>query len=351
MEKNIEEFDEEIEGTGFNILDYLIILAKHKKLILSITLPFALIAFLLTIPKNTFYQAEISMLPPQQQRMSMSGDFVQQFGMFPGMLSNNYGKQELLVEIVKSKTFANKIIEKFKLKNIYGAKNIIETRNTLLANVRIVPDYTSPIPISFQGRSILTKIFVRDQNPQRAADIANGIVEELKAYVNDMTIADASRRKLFFEKQLEKSFVKLNEVEEAIKTFQEKNGISLVGNKINIAPDKFAPTLELEYKRLSRQLAFYEVMYSVLIKQYEVAKIDESKNAAVFQIIDAAIPPVEPNKMRVFGGKKALLTILTAFSFSCLLAFFKEQYKLSYKAKHGKKLETLMRHLSFKGKK
>jgi len=350
VEKNIEECAEEMKGTRFGLLDFLIILAKNKILILSITLPVTIVVYILTLNQISFYQAEISILPPQNNRTRMSSNFVQQFGMFPGTVSQ-YGKQEFLVEIIKSRTFANKIIEKFNLKAAYGIKNMVATKNALLNNIHIVPDYSSPIPTSFQGRSILTRIFVRDQNPKRAADMANGIVEELVSHVNGIAISDASARKLFFEKQLKKSFAKLNRAEENIKTFKEKNGILVVGKKATFAADKFAPALEMEYQRLFRQLKFNETMYEILIKQYEVAKIDESKNVAVIQIIDKAIPPQEPNTLRVFGRKKAFITIMMAFSFSCLLAFFKEKFKLSYKAKHGKKLKTLMSHLSFKGKK
>ena len=338
MEKNVEVLDEEIEETGFHILDYLIILAKHKKLILSITLPFALIAFLFTLPKDSFYQAEISILPLQQQQTKLVNQFI---GIIPRESRNILTSTGFLVEIIKSREFSERIIKRF---NLASSDNMEDARTNLWNNLTIVPDPTQ-YQSSFGGTSPLIRIFARDQNAQRAADIANGIVEELASFVNNIAISDASRRKLFFEKQLKTSFAKLNKAEEDIKAFKEKNGILVVEGKTSIAANKFAPTLEMEYKRLSRQLGFHEVLYEILIKQYESAKIDESKDAYIIQVIDGAIPPIETSSSRKFGRKKALAVTLLVFLFSCLSAFVREFSEVSVQ---NKKIETLKSYLSFK---
>lgn len=400
---------EEEEEDGINLLDYLIVLAKRKKLILSITLSVAVITFFLTIFKTTFYQAQISILPPEQQDTRLANQFMREFGVFPSTGNNVIGKQEILVAIIKSRTFTDRIIERFQLKGSYGAEDMEEARTRFSEHINIEPDFTNKSPLGFRGgQSPLMKIFVRDQSSERAGNIANAMVEELQRFVNNIAISEASQRRLFFEEQLKQVKEALMKSEEDIKMFQQKTGLLQVESQTAMAIEKIAalqaqitskevelqvmksystagnpdyqrvedtinvlkkelakleanqssgknpfilsgtiPALGLDYKRKFRELKFNETLYEIMAKQYEAAKIDESKDAVLIQIIDKAIPPEKETTVRKFGRKKALIATFSAFLFSCLLALFMEYRE---KAPKNERFAILKGYLSFRKK-
>jgi uncharacterized protein involved in exopolysaccharide biosynthesis len=409
-EENMEEEEE-----GINILDYLIILAKRKNLILTITLSVTIVSFIAAIlSKVSFYEAQTSIFPSQQENMNVANQFIRDFGIFASRGGNLQNRQDFLVEIIKSRTFTGKIIERFKLKELYRAKELKKARIKFLEHLTIEPDFTdkknqASLLKGLQGpESLLTKISFRDQDPERAANIANAIVEELKIFLNNIAISEASRRRLFFEEQLKNTRKDLNSSEDDMKMFQEKTGLLKVDTQTTITIEKIAglqaqitakeielevmrsystasnpdfqrveetikvlknelaklgankdygknliiptgtiPSLGLDYQRKFRELKFNETLYEIMVKQYELAKIDESKDTVLIQVIDKAVPPDQKNTTRTWGGKKALASIVFAFLFSCFLAFYMEYRE---KAPKNERLETLKGYLSFRKK-
>jgi uncharacterized protein involved in exopolysaccharide biosynthesis len=101
----------------------------------------------------------------------------------------------------------------------------------------------------------------------------------------------------------------------------------------------------LENIRRLRDLKFHELLYEMLAKQYEIARIDEAKNAPVIQVVDRAIPP----EKRTFP-KRTLLTMLGAFlSATLAIAFVSVRHALT-SGDRAHKLEQLSQHLSFGAK-
>ena len=47
----------------------------------------------------------------------------------------------------------------------------------------------------------------------------------------------------------------------------------------------------MEYIRRLRDVKYYETIFDILARQFEVAKVDEAKEGAVIQVVDPAIPP------------------------------------------------------------
>jgi len=71
-----------------------------------------------------------------------------------------------------------------------------------------------------------------------------------------------------------------------------------------------------------RDVKYYEFLYELLAKQYELAKIDEAKDATIVQVMDKAIEPDWKSK-----PKRALIVILTtlvAGFMAVIWAFIKE---------------------------
>jgi uncharacterized protein involved in exopolysaccharide biosynthesis len=81
----------------------------------------------------------------------------------------------------------------------------------------------------------------------------------------------------------------------------------------------------MEYMRKLRDVKYNEILYELLAKQYELAKLDEARDAIVIQIIDKAVQPerkVKPKKAVIVA-----LSTVTGFMFSILAVFFVERRK------------------------
>jgi tyrosine-protein kinase Etk/Wzc len=97
---------------------------------------------------------------------------------------------------------------------------------------------------------------------------------------------------------------------------------------------------------LLREVKYHEVVFELLAKQYEMAKIDEAKDSSVVQVMDQAIEPDRKSKPR--RSVLVLISALVAFISSVLFAFCYESFAHS-KAdpKHAARMEDLKRMLSW----
>jgi uncharacterized protein involved in exopolysaccharide biosynthesis len=77
-----------------------------------------------------------------------------------------------------------------------------------------------------------------------------------------------------------------------------------------------------DYISKYREFKYNETLFELFAKQFEIAKVDESREGAVIQILDAAQPPERKSK-----PKKALIAIIAtlAAGFALLLFVFIRQ--------------------------
>lgn len=404
--------EEEQKEDEIHLLDYLIVLAKRKKLILKITLSVFIVSSIAAfLSQVSFYEVETSILPPRGENRGFANQLMRDMGFLPQLASGaSFNNQEILVEIFKSRTFSDRIMNRFNLKGFYEDKDSDHPKKAFFKDIWIEPDFTEKKRTSLlrEKESPLIKIHVKNQDAKMAADIANGIVEELQLFINNLAITEASKRRLFFEEQLKQTKEDLFRAEEAMRDFQEKTGVfkveaqagavlegiaklraqiaakevelsvmrsystpnnpdlqkvteTIKGLRAELAkleqkggnnPDPLMPTGRMasvgtDYTRKFRDLKFNETLYEIMVKQYEMAKIDESKDSFLIQVIDKAVPPEKKSRTRTWGGKKAMTTTVLAFLFSCVLAFFMEYRERDTK---NERLEILKGYLSFRKK-
>ena len=87
-------------------------------------------------------------------------------------------------------------------------------------------------------------------------------------------------------------------------------------------PSGRVPAISTEYLRKLRQLKYNETLYELLVKQYELAKLDEAKDAVVIQLIDRAVPP--ERKSRPQKARIVLIAAVTMLFFSVLIVLLLE---------------------------
>jgi uncharacterized protein involved in exopolysaccharide biosynthesis len=87
------------------------------------------------------------------------------------------------------------------------------------------------------------------------------------------------------------------------------------------------PSVGMEYFRKLRDVKYNETLYELLAKQYEMAKLDEARDAVVIQVIDKAVVPerkAKPKKAAIVG-----FSTITGLLFSVVLTFYLERRKIA----------------------
>jgi uncharacterized protein involved in exopolysaccharide biosynthesis len=383
-----------------NLLDLLIVLAKHKKLVLGLPFGAAVVAAIVSFLLPNIYTGTTRILPPQQSQSATAAVLNQltgQLGGLPSIASSALGiknPNDLYVGMLKSRTVADSIISRFDLKKIYQEETYQYARKKLQESTVIS-----------SGRDGIIIIEVDDRDPKRAAEVADAYVDELYKLTQTLAVTDASQRRLFFERQLDQARKNLTAAEGAARKGLEQGGLVVVdvqgramvettarlrgqitAKEIQISSMRaFAteqnPELQqaqheldamrselskiegtasgrhkganlatpegMENLNLLRDVKYYETIFELLAKQFEIAKIDEARDASLIQVLDKAVEPERRSKPR-----RAMIVILTATvaTFAAIIwAFLKEAIeKLRLDPAHGRRFEELFGYLRSK---
>ena len=399
--EHIKEYSVEKGGDdNIHFLDILTALAHQKKIVLvtpmvAVTLALAAVFII----KPTFSSKSV-ILPPQQQQSSGMAAMLGQLGGLAGAAGSIAGLKnpnDIYIGMLQSRTIADDLINKYDLKNRYEVDTVDDARKILNGISDIASDKTGTISIS-----------VEDKDPKFAAELANAFVSELSKLTQNLAITDASQRRLFFEIQLKAAKDDLANAEIALRKIQEttgmiqldgqvkgiiasvaqleatvaarevqlnamrsfatdnnpdymrlqeeirglriqvgkiKNGTSKDGDMV--IPTGKIPEVGVEYIRGLRNLKYYETIFELLAKQYELAKIDEAKDTSNIQVLDMAIPAekkIKPRKAIILIGALlggGLLGILLALSRDAYLSSRRDKisdfrWKNFYAAWRGK---------------
>lgn len=382
-----------------NLIDYLIVLLKWKRLIVGITLSCVAITAIAGLLLPKIYRAETRVLPPQQSSVGMASQLLSQVGGGLTGLGSMLGatsQTDLYVGMLRSRTIFDSLITRFDLKKLYHDRTFEEARKSLNRKITVQADPKSNVIV----------IAVEDKDPKRAADMANAFVQELKRMTKGLAVTEAAQRRLFFEEQLKDTKETLIKAEEEVKGFQERTGTLHVEEQVkavirNIAqlraeiaakevqikvvktytrpnnpdlqrdeaalngmraelakleskggkgsdplmPTGRMPSVGTEYVRKLRDLKFNETLYELLLKQYELAKLDEARDAAVIQVIDRALPPEKQEKPKI--KNMVVIAAFVSFIGSIVIAFFMEQReKLINEPRNRERIDRLKQYAS-----
>jgi uncharacterized protein involved in exopolysaccharide biosynthesis len=107
-----------------------------------------------------------------------------------------------------------------------------------------------------------------------------------------------------------------------------------------LMPTNRMPQVGTDYLRRMRELKFNEALYEILLKQFEAAKLDEARDAAVIQVIEQAVPPEK--KFKPKRAQMVMIAFVVAFFISIFGAFFLEFIERSRQdPERRKRLEQL----------
>jgi tyrosine-protein kinase Etk/Wzc len=348
---------EQQQEDEISLLDLLQVIFDNLRLLFFGPLVLGLLALAASFLIPPTYTATTKIMPPQQQQSSAAA-LLQNLGALGGLAGAATGiknPNDQFVAFMQSRTVQDALIKRFKLAERYETEFSDDTRKALAKNVRIS-----------SGKDGLIAIAVDDKNPSFAADLANAHVSQLAELLSRLAVTEAQQRRVFFEKQLASAKDNLTKAEQALQSTgvnagalkanpaaavgglaqlqagiaaQEIKVASMRGYLSESAPDFKQALTELsalraqlrraeqsqspaqagdsDYIAKYRDFKYYETLFDLFAKQYELARIDESREGAVVQVLDMAVPPERKSK-----PSKALIAVVATLATGFLLLLF-----------------------------
>src|SRR5450759_3657918 len=170
-----------------NLLDLLIVLAKHKKMIMLVTFAAALVAIGISLLMPNIYTGTSKILPPQSsQSSSVNAIMLAQLGGLTGAAGAALGLKDpnaLYLAMLKSRNIMEKIVRHFDLQTVYEEKTMTDALKELEKESTIT-----------SGKDGIIIVEVDDKDPQRAANLANAYIEELNKLMQTFALTVSQRK-------------------------------------------------------------------------------------------------------------------------------------------------------------
>lgn len=293
------------------------------------------------------FTAKTAFLPPQQQQSAASAA-LSQLGALAGLAGGAAIKSpaDQYVALMQSETVSDRIVDQFGLMQVYDVKYRFEARKRLADNVQI----------SIGKKDGLIVVEADDHDPKRAADMANQYVAELRRMTNSLALTEAQQRRVFFEQQLKSTRDLLTQAQQqlqasgfnpgalkaepkaAAETYARLNAevtaaeVRLQTLRRSLADN--APEVQRQLATVSalrsqlakveasgransadtadyigkyRDFKYQETLFDLFSRQYEMARLDESREGALIQVVDVAQVPEWKSK-----PKRAMIAVMGA---------------------------------------
>lgn len=298
---------------------------------------------------------------PQQQQQNLAASALSSLGALGSLAGAAAGVRtpaDQYIALLQSATVMDRIIDQFKLMTVYDEKYRVDTRKELAKNVRIV----------LGKKDGLISIEVDDEDPKRAADMANAYVGELRRMSTVLALTEAQQRRVFFEGQLTQTRERLAQAQAALQASGFSTGslraepraaaegyaklraeltaaeVRLQTVRRNLADS--TPEVQQQLATLSalrgqlsklelpsdqstdpgyvskyREFKYQEALFELFARQFELARVDEARDGMLLQVVDVAVPAEKRTKPR--RGLIAALAASGAFMVLGLVAAFR----------------------------
>ncbi len=339
-----EDLDDEATTS---LLDLLTWIGDGKRTIAAAAAAAAVVALAVALVLPNVYTARASMLPPVSQQQGGSTAALAALGALGGLAGGIAAKtpDELYVALLKSDTVQRALAERFELAKRWDIKTYEQLRREFPKFVRI----------SSEKKSGLITIEADDEDAAFAAALANAYAEEITRLLGRLAVTEAQVRRVFFEKRLKETKDNLVAAELGLRKVQQSSGVVLLDKQaealflgaakvraqiaesevmlsvlrqsataqnpevqrlnaelaalrgelsrmeaspngqgkaspLDMQVDKLSDG-GLEYIRARRELKVQETLLESMIRQFELARLDEAKDGPMLQQVDIAAPP------------------------------------------------------------
>jgi uncharacterized protein involved in exopolysaccharide biosynthesis len=344
------------------------VLWENRRFLFRVAVVTLLVSSIVVFLIPNRYEATAQVMPPQDSSSSKYMLLSAVMGGTAGLASSLLGMKSssaVYVEMLKSKTTQEQLVNRFDLRKVYWVKTYQAACKKLGNNTDINED----------SKSGVITVAVTDRDPKRAAAMAEAYVDELGTLAATLDTSAAHRERVFLEGRLkevkqdlesaQKAFsrfastnttidlkeqgiamvtaaaqlqgeliaaqsqlrgleqiygdenvrvraakAKINELQSQLKTMAGSDA-DLSGDSRSLYPQiRQLPKLGVSYLDLVREVKTQEAVYEVLVKQYELAKIEEAKEVPSIRIL---YHPRVPEK-KSFPPRTAMILGFTLLS-------------------------------------
>ena len=233
--------------TELTFYEFLNIFFQKRRLIAFFILLFVIPAAVYCVFAPQIYRAESLIMPASQKGNQTSAMLAQLGGLasFMGIGGGTTG--ELLMGVLRSKTIVDRVIDRFNLMESYEEDTRLKMREKVTDDI---------LHANEDVKSGIVSVAVLDEDPQKAADMANFFVEELQKQMQTLVVGEAAQRRIFFESQVTQAFKALGDAEDEMARYQEQSGLVAVQPQLQVLLTSIA--------QLKAQIAAKEVEISGL---------------------------------------------------------------------------------------
>ena len=335
---------------------------RYRRLIVGLCLCAVLVTFVLSITSRKIYESTATLLAPKEGTgtgllagLAGSGLLQQGPGFSVPSLTPN---RDMQVSILKSRTVAQAVVERFRLQERYGSRYLEDAIHTL--------QRSTTISVSREG---VIAVKTADTDPRVAAEMANFYTEELDRLFAEFGTGEGGRQRVFLTQQLARAKATLAMTESELRRFQERHkAIALqeqTRGAIEVAarlkadimaadvqfqvmrnfatetnPEMVAirrrieemrsqlarlqygdpalmtptpnhdqrdftvpfpkvPEIGMELARLTRDVKVQETLVTLLTQQLEQARMVEARDLPIVQVLDRAVPAERHSRPRL----------------------------------------------------
>lgn len=337
------------------VLNFLQLVVDNLRLLVLAPLVVGVLTLGYTFTIPPIFTAKTQFMPPQQQ--GSAAGLLASLGSLGGLAGaaasglKNPGDQYLA--FLKSVSIQDVLVERFQLKEYFKVNTKVEAREALAKSSNIL-----------LGKDGLISVEVDSTDPKFSADLANAYVEELQRLMGRLAMTEAQMRRQFFQKQLTQAKDNLTKAEQALRGAGVTSSTtklalsSAVETVVRLKAMIFAQELKIanmrsylaessqdfkvamndlatykaqlakaeqddpatastngnDYVARYRDFKYHETLFDLFAKQYELARVDESREGATIQVLDIAQPPERKSK-----PKKAVIAVVATLGTLILL--------------------------------
>jgi len=395
LETRVNGMNNNNDFEEIDLLDYLHVIVKRRRMIVRNTLVAAVLMGLISLFLPKYYTATTSILPPEDgDQSALQGLLANAPTSLLNLSGISASTSKIFQEILRSRTVAEGVLEK-KYDFDGGKKSLIEIWNLPLKvdAIERLHDRTS---ITASEQDVI-QIDVEMRDPLLAAQAAKAFVAELDRLNQEKSTSRAKSSRVYIEEQLAQTQANLNKASRALANFQAKykavdlkeqtkvaieqageikgtimakevelqvarqtmkrgNPVTLrlqkqldelkkqfehlqYGNSVPyqeqrdyFIPFADVPEVGLRYANLMREVKVQETVWQLLNQQYYSAKIQEARDTPTVQVLDEAVPPE-----RRSSPKRRLLVLVAGLLtfFASLFAAFVFEFAEKVKKNEG----------------
>lgn len=354
MRDDLEVLRDDVRDGDADLLDVALPLLAHLKLLIVVPLSAGLVALGGTYLFDPIYTARTAFLPPQQQQ-SAAASAMASLGVLAGLVGGAVkSPAEQYVALMQSTTVADRIVDRFDLMAVYDEEFRVEARKKLADNLRVtVGKKDGLIVVEFD-----------DEDPKRAAAVANQFVEELRTLTGKLALTEAQERRVFFGGQMQHTRDRLTQAQQALQASgfnpgalkaepkaaaegyaklraevtaaevrlsalrrslaestpevqQQEAALGALRAQLSRAEASTDLSGGADYVGKYREFKYQETLFELFARQYELARVDEAREGALIQVVDTALAPEKKS-----WPKRGLTAIAATLASVLLLAAF-----------------------------